>query len=264
MSDTSAPPAVEVSAGDPFDRQVVQGLDVESDAILAVLNRAGVLAAADVHVTRTVARLADEDDEAVLLALALAVRGVRLGSSCVDLGGVLDDLRLEAPDVEWPTYVDDLDAWWVRVDASPLASGRDRVLVVERPLLHLVRYHALEVSLCRRLGERLALRPPPVDRAALDADLRRLFGDPGFAEQRAAAARAAHSWTTVLTGGPGSGKPTTIARLLAALASQHAATGHDRPLAVGLAAPTGKAAARMPHGAARAGRAVRLSAGARR
>ncbi len=245
MSDTSASRAVETAPDDPFDRQVVQGLDVESDAILAVLNHTGVLAAADVHVTRTIAGLAEEDDEAVLLALALAVRGVRLGSSCVDLGSVLDDLHLEAPAVEWPSFVDDLDGWWARVDASPLASGRDRVLVAERPLLHLVRYHALEVSLCRRLGQRLALRPPPVDRAALDADLRRLFGDPGFAEQRAAAARAAHSWTTVLTGGPGSGKTTTIARLLAALASQHAATGHDRPLAVGLAAPTGKAAARM-------------------
>lgn len=228
---------------DPFDGQVVRSLPEEHP--LTLLNRAGLLAAADVHTARTVGRLAGEDDEAVLLALALAVRGVRLGSSCIELGSVVADLRVEVPDLEWPSFVDDVDTWWSRVVASPVTSGRDRVLVAEEPLLHLVRYHDLEVSLCRRLGDRLTLPPPRVDETALRADLERLFGDPGFAEQRAAAGRAARSWTSVLTGGPGTGKTTTIARLLVALAAQHTAAGHARPLAVGLAAPTGKAAARM-------------------
>lgn len=227
---------------DPFARDVVQRGPADA---LALLNRAGLLAAADVHVARTIGRLGDEDDEAVLLAVALAVRGVRLGSSCIELAPTVADLRVEAPDLTWPAFVDDTAAWWSRVVASPLASGRDRVIVAEAPLLHLVRYHALEVSLCERLGARLALAPPEPDVATLAADLDRLFGAPGFEEQRAAADRAAHSWTSILVGGPGTGKTTTIARLLAALASQHSATGHLRPLHVGLAAPTGKAAARM-------------------
>lgn len=227
---------------DPFDRQVVQTSDAD---VLAVLNRAGLLAAADVHVARTVGRLGSEDDEAVLLAVALAVRGVRLGSSCIELAPVVADLRVEAPDLPWPSFADDVPAWWARIVASPLATGRDRVLVAEEPLLHLARYHALEVSLCDRLATRLALPAPATDDEALGGDLDRLFGEPGFDEQRAAAERAARSWTSILTGGPGTGKTTTIARLLAALAAQHASAGHARPLNIGLAAPTGKAAARM-------------------
>lgn len=243
MSETPTQPAVEAEqpALDPFDAQVV----LDADGVLADLNRAGLLGAADVHVTRTVARLSGEDDEDVLLALALAVRAVRLGSSCVQLDVAVADLREEAPDVEWPSIVDDLDRWWQVVEASPLAHGLDRVLEPERPLLHLSRYHALEVSLCERLVARLHTPRPVVDETRLDADLTRLFVGDSFAEQRAAAAAAAGTWTSVLTGGPGTGKTTTIARLLAALAAQHRATGATRPLGVGLAAPTGKAAARL-------------------
>jgi exodeoxyribonuclease V alpha subunit len=60
----------------------------------------------------------------------------------------------------------------------------------------------------------------------------------GFEEQRAAAEVALSQGLTVLTGGPGTGKTTTVARLLALLAS-------GRRLRIALAAPTGKAAARL-------------------
>lgn len=226
---------------DPFDRDQV----LDATGLLGTLNRAGLLAAADLHVTRTMARLLGEDDELVLLALALAVRGVRFGSSVVDLDQVVDDLRVEAPDVEWPVEVDDHDAWAERVRASALAGAAQRVLVVEGHQVALGRYHGLEVSLCDRLVERLAHVPPSVDESVLARDLDRLFAGAENPDQRDAAERAARSWTSVVTGGPGTGKTTTIARLLAALASQHGATGATRPLTIGLAAPTGKAAARM-------------------
>lgn len=232
---------------DPHDAQLVQ----DAEGPLGELNRAGLLGAADVHVTRAVARLSGESDDAVLLALALAVRAVRLGSSCVQLDTVVADLREEAPDVTWPSVVDDLDGWWRTIEGSALAHGLDRVLEPERPLLHLSRYHALEVSLCERLVARLHTSPPMVADAQLDADLGRLFAGASYAEQREAAAAATRTWTSVLTGGPGTGKTTTIARLLVALASQHAALGSARPLNVGLAAPTGKAAARLREAIAR-------------
>jgi exodeoxyribonuclease V alpha subunit len=62
----------------------------------------------------------------------------------------------------------------------------------------------------------------------------------GYDEQRAAALAAARQWTTVLTGGPGTGKTTAVAGLLALLADQS-----DRRLRIALSAPTGKAAARL-------------------
>jgi len=59
--------------------------------------------------------------------------------------------------------------------------------------------------------------------------------------QRLAAAQAVRRRLAVISGGPGTGKTTTVVRLLAALLEQ---PGGER-LAIGLAAPTGKAAARM-------------------
>ncbi len=85
----------------------------------------------------------------------------------------------------------------------------------------------------------------PVGVAGIQADrrcarLERLF-PAGFEEQREAAEIALAQAVTVLTGGPGTGKTTTVARLLALLAEQ---AGASR-LRIALAAPTGKAAARL-------------------
>ncbi len=71
----------------------------------------------------------------------------------------------------------------------------------------------------------------------------RLF-PPGFEEQRKAAETALSQGLTVLTGGPGTGKTTTVARLLALFAEQAEMVGQSR-LRIALAAPTGKAAARL-------------------
>ena len=77
----------------------------------------------------------------------------------------------------------------------------------------------------------------PVAPEAAD-DLAQLFPDPRSAQRRAAGLGLRRALTLV-TGGPGTGKTTTAARLLALLANRH--TG----LRVALAAPTGKAAARL-------------------
>ena len=70
------------------------------------------------------------------------------------------------------------------------------------------------------------------------------FPGASYDEQRAAAEIAVAQSITVLTGGPGTGKTTTVAGLLALLAEQASGTG-DRRLRIALAAPTGKAAARL-------------------
>ena len=79
---------------------------------------------------------------------------------------------------------------------------------------------------------------PSVDLTDIEAKLGRLFaGSAGPDRQRIAVALAATRWTTILVGGPGTGKTTTVARILSVL---------DRPgLRVALTAPTGKAAARL-------------------
>jgi exodeoxyribonuclease V alpha subunit len=201
--------------------------------LLGDFNTAGVVEASDIHVASRLGDLAGESDERVLLAVALAVRAIRHGSVCVDL----TTIAAVAPDVPWP----DPTAWLAAVAASPLlVEGAVRL---EFGLLYLDRYHRLESQVCADLLERGAQPPPPVDEAALDQAVARVSGTRLSDEQRAAVTRAVRQWTTVLTGGPGTGKTTTVARLLALLADQ--ADSRGEKISVALSAPTGKAAARL-------------------
>src|SRR6478736_3875895 len=211
---------------DPRDRRFALGLS----GVLGRFNAAGVIEAADAHTARRIQTLAAEPDDDVALALALTVRSLRHGSVCLDLA----DLVAEGLPVglSWPV------ADWVdRIRSSRLAEAG--VLRVEGTVTYLDRYWREECQTRDDLAARLALPPPRVDDARLAALAPVLFPE-GYDEQRAAAVAAARQWTTVLTGGPGTGKTTAVAGLLALLADQS-----DRRLRIALTAPTGKAAARL-------------------
>ena len=209
-------------------------LALGAEGLLADFNAAGVLTSADLHVAARVGRLAGEHDARVLLAVALATRAVRHGSVGVDLTTVAD----VAAELPWP----EPGEWATLVAASPLAA--DGVVRLEQGLLYLDRYWRQEGELCTDLQRRLARPAPTVDPSALEAGLLRVFPGGTYDEQRAACRRAARQWTTVLTGGPGTGKTTTVAGLLALLAEQHELAGQP-PLRIALSAPTGKASARL-------------------
>lgn len=219
---------------------------LRAHGLLAEHNRAGVLEAADVHVAARLGELGAEAGERVLLAAALAVRAARLGSVCVDLATVAQqpvELVEGAVPPRWP----DPTPWVAEVRSSALTTAG--VLRLEGTRLYLDRYWREERQVCADLLARADRRTPEVDEPALAAALSRLFG-PGWAEQRAATERTARQWLTVLTGGPGTGKTASVARMLAVLAEQHRlATGHAPRIA--LAAPTGKAAARLQESVSR-------------
>ncbi|GAA1851793.1 exodeoxyribonuclease V subunit alpha [Microlunatus capsulatus] len=237
------PPAP--SPGDPALVRHARGL-------LGTFNTAGVLRPADVHTARAVARMAGEPDERVQLALALAVRALRNGSVCVDLAGVSSTVFDEAEEqvdltgLPWP----EPDAWAEACRASPLVSvggGGDG----SRPLrwhdgqLYLERYWQQEELVRQQLQRRFSGEGYAVDVERARAALERLFPREGLAagevdRQQEAAAVSLLSRVTVLAGGPGTGKTTTVARLLALLRDQ---PGPEPRIA--LAAPTGKAAARL-------------------
>ncbi|OCB37857.1 exodeoxyribonuclease V subunit alpha [Mycobacterium malmoense] len=204
---------------------------ITADGLLRTYTEAGVFEPADVHVAQRLTTLAGEPDERVAVAVALLVRALRGGSVCVDLRAVA--AQVDAADLAWP----DADGWLAAVRASPLL-GSPPVLRLFGDLLYLDRYWREEEQVCADL---LALSAPgaPGDVPALE----RLF-PPGYDEQRAAAQIAVSQAVTVLTGGPGTGKTTTVARLLALLAGQAELGGRPRPR-IALAAPTGKATARL-------------------
>ena len=220
---------------DPRDHRLALG----AEGLLRTFNEAGVVEAADVHVARRVTTLAQEADPSVALAVALAVRAVRGGSVCVDLTTVATDTGLEG--LPWPEPA----AWIAALRASPLTGTPAVLRLLDDRLLYLDRYWREEEQVCADL----LTRPAPVPLSAeetgrLETALDRVFRAEGYDEQRAAARIALSQRTTVLTGGPGTGKTTTVAALLALIAEQAQHAGGARPR-IALAAPTGKAAARL-------------------
>ena len=224
---------------------------------LAALNAAGTIDAADVHVAARLAELVEETDPLVRVTLALVVRAAREGSTSLDpeharelLEPEHDDRRprwtsdetgADAREVTDPVEVPATDAWLRRVTESAL--GAAGVLRVDHGLVYLDRYHREEVQVAEDLAGRAAVTPPLVDPTMLEQGLERVFPGDGWSEQRDAVRAAAGRVTTVLAGGPGTGKTSTVAGLLTLLLEQTETSGR-RPR-VALAAPTGKAAARL-------------------
>jgi exodeoxyribonuclease V alpha subunit len=205
---------------------------VGATGVLREFNEAGVLDIADVHVAQRLTALGAEVDGSVALAVALAVRALRGGSVCVDLQTVAADS--DCPELPWPEPT----SWLAAVRASTLAGEPTVLRLYDDRLLYLDRYWREELQVCADLLA-LSVSAETTDLPASE----RLF-PPGFDEQLEAAEIALSQAVTVLTGGPGTGKTTTVARLLALLVEQAEQTGAPRPR-IALAAPTGKAAARL-------------------
>jgi exodeoxyribonuclease V alpha subunit len=235
-------------------------------ALVERLARAGALSPLDRHLARAVSML-EPCDPLVALAAALASRAVQLGHVCVDLSRLeLAELDLN-PDPAldagpWPSreelifalrqspHVSLIDA--TTVDVATLATP---LVLDDSNRLYLQRYARYERTLAAVLRER-ARRVDDVDAALLGDGIRRLFGDTpsdarggasapvrGGAQARVACVALLHS-LAVICGGPGTGKTTTVVKILALLEEQ-ALARHGRPANVLLLAPTGKAARRL-------------------
>jgi len=175
------------------------------------------------------------------------------GHACLDL---LQLGQHGAPVLGWDARLQDQlpDDLASVAQSLPWISGASSPLVLEESRLYLRRNWQAEQSIRTSILARLA-QPCPVP-ATLAQGLDALFGTtPASATpdwQKVACALAARRRFTLITGGPGTGKTTTVVRLLALLQSQALAEVAGKPLRIALAAPTGKAAARLGESIAQA------------
>src|SRR5471032_2265658 len=226
----------------------------------------GWLRALDRAFVAFLSELDPDADSLVLLASALTSHQLGHGHLCLDLYETLKepDFALSLPpegDVQaGPMLLPsqllvalDGAAWCQALASSALVAHADELgeVAASKPLvlsdrrLYLRRYWSYERRIDNALRHRLAQQEAaPQD---LSARLDGLFGEAdadGLIDwQKLACAVATRGAFSIITGGPGTGKTTTVVRLLALL--QAPAVEAGKPLRIRLAAPTGKAAARL-------------------
>ena len=206
----------------------------------------------------------------LLLAAALASHQLGRGHVCLDINATLDapDFALSLPPegddlTDLPPLPSDvlatlmLSEWQAALHHPLLTSdgpGNTPLVVVtthsesgdSNTRLYLRRYWQYERSLHQHIAARLEETTHATPSGLLPQALNILFEQRDDLDwQKTACALAARSRFGIITGGPGTGKTTTVVRLLALLQTLQLAKAPSQPLRIRLAAPTGKAAARL-------------------
>ena len=198
------------------------------------------------HILRSLLNY-DNVNEATLWATALLMTVMERGGSCLPLtfiSGLRETSRI--PDALQRLSVEE---WKARLQGDVFGDGLDlvRPLVIENDRLYFDRYLRLERDVAQRLMAELdpgALAQPE----SWNQFVTEIFGnEEDSAMQREAALSLFQRRVAILAGGPGTGKTTTVAKMLVAL---HKSTDGD--FSVKLCAPTGKAAQRIKESLANA------------
>ena len=225
---------------------------VRTSGLLVPFVAAGVLTTTDVQVASALTRIHDPQrprltpaDEIVRLAAAFCVRALRHGSIAVDVSTLADtesttDDGDPVTGLPWPDARE-----WPRVCAAHPCVATDEAtgdppLRLHDGRLYLHKYWDQESAILQQVIQRHRAPVGVLDPTFTRQVLRELFPGDAPDRQRLAATTAVAGHLTILAGGPGTGKTTTISRILALFRQTQ---GKD--LLIALAAPTGKAAARM-------------------
>ncbi|WP_428624700.1 exodeoxyribonuclease V subunit alpha [Sedimenticola sp.] len=215
----------------------------QSMELLKGLKALALLTDLDLQFAALMGRLADDQRPELLFAAAQTCHRSNAGDVCLPLSEWCGR-RIGAS--EGHIQLPDLEAWMRLLRESSVVGGPGdyRPLILDQAgRLYLQRYWAYE----ERLADQLLVRSRgtvSIDQDRLRQGLDLLF--PPQPEvtidwQKVAAAVAVQKQWSVISGGPGTGKTSTVVRILALLQEQ----ADDRPLVIALTAPTGKAAARL-------------------
>ena len=225
----------------------------------------GVLSSIHHAFAEMIQRFEPEAPSSVPLAAAMVSEQLSRGHVCLDLNEAANTVFEKLSDEGSNTYSHwpEIEKWSASLRESQCVACRDSdddALDLDRPLvlnqknqLYLSRYWFYQQRLARNLASRIAAEDADIDEARLVADINRLFPDRHSetgGDQSIAAANAVDSRLSIITGGPGTGKTTSVAKMLALRLLQH--DPNTDPLKIMLMAPTGKAAQRLNESLGRA------------
>lgn len=208
----------------------------------------GVLRFVDLYFAEHLAKLSQRHDPDFLLAATLTSFRAGMGDVCLDLASIAEANLCEVwDDFDFDLRLPPLQTWREVLQSISVVGKPGEIaplILDEANRLYLGRYWWYEKQVADSLKARAAAsRPESFDQHQLQQRLARLF--PATVDavdwQKVAAALAALGDFLVISGGPGTGKTHTVATILALLLEQN----QGKPFRVALAAPTGKAAARL-------------------
>jgi exodeoxyribonuclease V alpha subunit len=181
------------------------------------------------------------DDLALITAAILADRNTQ-GDTCLDLSALKEKTLLHGKENKPLKQAPDLKQWLTALDCKFVGEkGEYQPLILDGNRLYLHRHWQEEKTITEILQS--SFGTTDYDSALIKQRLNALFdantADDNAFGQKLAAAMALTRKLTIITGGPGTGKTTTVTKILALLLEQHP------NLRILLAAPTGKAAVRL-------------------
>ncbi len=215
---------------------------------LSNLREKGIIRDIDVELCRLLKEQHHGISEHILLAACLVSHLYGRGDVCLPLQQYASTELFTESGQESNITAPDLDSWINALKSSPIVGqpGDFKPLILDDAnRLYFHKLWQYENQLAEQLIKRSQKETEYIDTELLKDGLDRLFGgsfeNPDW--QRIAAATAVKKKLSVISGGPGTGKTSTVVRILALLLEQ--SSKQEESLNIALAAPTGKAAARL-------------------